>query len=162
MSAVVSPPIPPPTMMTFMTQLTGITRVRPPRIMVRKADPAQRFSADIVDGAASSCGGLGRGCYLSGPATTIVEQAGSVVGREPPVPALVLQPAELPLVQVSQRHVVAPLKLDVGPLLQAAVDDDVQAVTLAAPRDRPERAVREQRADLLFIRQVDVVADLAP
>jgi hypothetical protein len=29
MSAVVSPPIPPPTMMTFMTQLTGITIIRP-------------------------------------------------------------------------------------------------------------------------------------
>src|SRR5262249_60741507 len=82
MRAVVSPPIPPPTMMTFMTQLTGITRVRPAWIMVRKAGPAQWFSADIVDGAASPCGGLGRGCYLSGPATTMAGVAGSVGGAE--------------------------------------------------------------------------------
>src|SRR5262249_56620512 len=88
MSAVVSPPIPPPTMMAFMTQLTGITRVRSAWIMVRKADPAQWFSADIVDGAASPCGGLGRGRYLSGPTTTMAGGARPGVGAEPGIAGL--------------------------------------------------------------------------
>src|SRR5262245_2064317 len=162
MRAVVSPPIPPPTMMTFMTQLTGITRVRSAWIMVRKADPAQWFSAEIVDGAASPCGGLGRGRYLSGPTTTMAGCAGSVVDAEPAMAGLGHQPRELRLVHVNQRHVVAALQVDVWPLLHAVVDDDVQTVTLADRRDRAERAVRKQRADLLFIRQVDVVADLVP
>src|SRR5262245_48901420 len=89
-------------------------------------------------------------------------RAGSVVRAESAMPGLGHQPRKLRLVHVNQRHVIAALQVDVGPLLHAVVDDDVQAVTLADRRDRAERAVREQRADLLFIRQSDVVADLAP
>jgi hypothetical protein len=48
MSAVVKPPMPPPTMMTFIAQLTTHNSRR---IMVRKVDPVQRFSPDVVDGA---------------------------------------------------------------------------------------------------------------
>src|SRR5262245_64550178 len=89
-------------------------------------------------------------------------RAGSVVSAESAMPGLGHQPRKLRLVHVNQRHVIAALQVDVWPLLHAVVDDDVQTVTLADRRDRAERAVRKQRADLLFIRQVDVVADLVP
>src|SRR5262249_42921530 len=48
MSAVVRPPMPPPTIMTFIAQL--INQRATSRIMIRKIPPAQRFSPDVVDG----------------------------------------------------------------------------------------------------------------
>ena len=70
-------------------------------------------------------------------------RAGSIVDAEPAVAGLGHQPRELCLVHVNQRHVIAALQIDVGPLLHAVVDDDVEAVTLADRRDGAERAVRK-------------------
>src|SRR5262245_19952903 len=112
MSAVVKPPMPPPTMMTFIAQLTThYSR----RIMVRNVDPAQRFSPDVVDGAPvgrSRCLSI-CACYINrrrppprgeSPGAARGEDhacagvcRGLVVDAEPAVPRARHQPRELRL-----------------------------------------------------------------
>src|ERR1700694_4885113 len=82
----------------------------------------------------------------------------SVVDAEPAVPGLRHQPRELRLVEMNQRRVIAALEIDVGWLLDAVVDDDVEIVAVADGRNRAERTVREQPLDLPFVRKIDVVA----
>src|SRR5260370_19902863 len=84
----------------------------------------------------------------------------SIVDAEPSVPGFRHQPRELRLVQMNERGVIAALEIDVGRLLDAVVDDDVEIVALAECRHCAGCAVREQASDLLLVGHVDVAAAL--
>src|SRR5262245_35139489 len=163
MSAVVKPPMPPPTMMTFIAQLTTHNSRR---IMVRNVDPAQRFSPDVVDGAP-----VGRSrslsicaCYINrrcpprrgeSPAARGEDHACAglsrrlVVDAEAAVPRARHQPRELRLADVNERRVIAAFEIDVRLLLDAVVDDDVEIVAFADGGNRAELAVRDRKSTRL-------------
>src|SRR6516165_11414955 len=175
MSAVVKPPMPPPTMMTFIAQLTN-QRANSRRIMVRKVHRVQRFSRDVVDGAPAAAAIYLQALYKSPPPAARaaagaarggrtrppLASRGSVVGAEPPVPRAQHQPRKLRLADVNQRRVIAAFEIDVGLLLDAVVDDHVEIVAFADGGNRAQRAVRKQPLDLAFVGQSDVIANLLP
>src|SRR5262245_5767189 len=91
-----------------------------------------------------------------------LRRRGSVVDAEPTVPRARHQPRELRLADVNERRVIAAFEINVGLLLDAVVDDDVEIVAFADGGNRTELAVRKQPLDLAFVGQSDVIADLLP
>src|SRR5262249_14310057 len=87
---------------------------------------------------------------------------GLVVDAEAAVPRARHQPRELRLADVNERRVIAAFEIDVGLLLDAVVDDDVEIVAFADGGNRAELAVRKQPLDLAFVGQSDVIARLLP
>src|SRR5215510_15671839 len=66
---------------------------------------------------------------------------------------------ELRMAHMNERLVVAAFHVDVGPLVDAVVDDDVEAIALADRRYGAVGAVAEQLVDLALGRERDVVAE---
>src|SRR5262245_66657937 len=71
-----------------------------------------------------------------------LRRRGSVVDAEAAVPSARHQPRELRLADVNERRVIAAFEIDVGLLLDAVVDDDVEIVAFADGGNRAELAVR--------------------
>src|SRR5262249_53560113 len=82
----------------------------------------------------------------------------SRVDAELRVPRVRHEARELRMAHMNERLVVAAFHVDVGPRVDAVVDDDVEAVALADRRHGAVDAVAEQLVDLAFGRERDVVA----
>ena len=76
------------------------------------------------------------------------------------VPSLRGQSRKLPAIQMDECGVIAALHVDLALHLDAVVDDDVESIALAHRRHGPTFAVAKQLRDLVFTRQVDLVAEL--
>ena len=76
------------------------------------------------------------------------------------MPGLAVQPGKLGLVQADERGVIAAFAIELRLLIDAAVDDHVEAVTLAERRNGAANTIAENLGDLLLAGQPDGVAEI--